>query len=106
MPPFYHWLFFFLKCYGDHRDLHSFPTRRSSDLKSLAKNVNPGSMKMRFADRRGDGVVYQRIQTNLRSEEYTSELQSRFDLVCRLLLEKKKKTKYFKKSLRQFSLFV
>src|SRR5207249_5974463 len=28
-----------------------------------------------------------------RSEEHTSELQSRFDLVCRLLLEKKKKDK-------------
>src|SRR5437868_11974919 len=28
----------------------------------------------------------------MRSEEHTSELQSRFDLVCRLLLEKKKKT--------------
>src|SRR5699024_11995303 len=27
---------------------------------------------------------------NTRSEEHTSELQSRFDLVCRLLLEKKK----------------
>src|SRR5438874_5427635 len=31
-----------------------------------------------------------------RSEEHTSELQSRRDLVCRLLLEKKKKTKYNK----------
>src|SRR5690349_22475200 len=29
-------------------------------------------------------------QINLRSEEHTSELQSRRDLVCRLLLEKKK----------------
>src|SRR5207249_8008094 len=29
-----------------------------------------------------------------RSEEHTSELQSRFDLVCRLLLEKKKKRLY------------
>src|SRR5437868_8399513 len=29
----------------------------------------------------------------MRSEEHTSELQSRFDLVCRLLLEKKKKKK-------------
>src|SRR5206468_13044043 len=29
-----------------------------------------------------------------RSEEHTSELQSRSDLVCRLLLEKKKNTKY------------
>src|SRR5699024_12455502 len=28
--------------------------------------------------------------THRRSEEHTSELQSRFDLVCRLLLEKKK----------------
>src|SRR5207249_9063288 len=31
--------------------------------------------------------------TGARSEEHTSELQSRFDLVCRLLLEKKKKNK-------------
>ena len=31
------------------------------------------------------------ICTFLRSEEHTSELQSRFDLVCRLLLEKKNK---------------
>src|SRR5699024_12241336 len=32
-----------------------------------------------------------------RSEEHTSELQSRFDLVCRLLLEKKKKKKQSKR---------
>src|SRR5437868_9632561 len=31
------------------------------------------------------------IACSARSEEHTSELQSRFDLVCRLLLEKKKK---------------
>src|SRR5699024_12192365 len=31
------------------------------------------------------------LKPKLRSEEHTSELQSRFDLVCRLLLEKKKK---------------
>src|SRR5699024_12660763 len=30
----------------------------------------------------------------MRSEEHTSELQSRFDLVCRLLLEKKKNASY------------
>src|SRR5699024_12293862 len=30
------------------------------------------------------------VQRGLRSEEHTSELQSRFDIVCRLLLEKKK----------------
>src|SRR5688572_31295028 len=32
-------------------------------------------------------------QRHLRSEEHTSELQSQSNLVCRLLLEKKKKTK-------------
>src|SRR5207249_7893195 len=32
------------------------------------------------------------LPTQHRSEEHTSELQSRFDLVCRLLLEKKKNT--------------
>src|SRR5207249_12132358 len=34
--------------------------------------------------------------TSPRSEEHTSELQSRFDLVCRLLLEKKKKIEMLK----------
>src|SRR5438067_3611861 len=37
-----------------------------------------------FPERRAHPTV-----SNLRSEEHTSELQSRFDLVCRLLLEKK-----------------
>src|SRR5699024_12735664 len=36
-----------------------------------------------------------------RSEEHTSELQSRFDLVCRLLLEKKKKKNKEKKKSQQ-----
>src|SRR2546422_6372686 len=34
----------------------------------------------------------QEIRSQVRSEEHTSELQSRLHLVCRLLLEKKKKT--------------
>src|SRR2546422_5412096 len=34
-----------------------------------------------------------RLDAEERSEEHTSELQSRLHLVCRLLLEKKKKTK-------------
>src|SRR2546428_3568505 len=37
----------------------------------------------------GQGLV--RLSSDYRSEEHTSELQSRSDLVCRLLLEKKKK---------------
>src|SRR5438132_9467247 len=36
------------------------------------------------------------VRENCRSEEHTSELQSHSDLVCRLLLEKKKKTKKLK----------
>src|SRR2546428_12334476 len=36
-----------------------------------------------------------------RSEEHTSELQSRSDLVCRLLLEKKKKKKIIIKRIKQ-----
>src|SRR5437868_10538908 len=39
-------------------------------------------------------TYFAHICKQLRSEEHTSELQSRFDLVCRLLLEKKKKGKY------------
>src|SRR2546421_12660630 len=55
-------------------DLHSFPTRRSSDQAE-------------------DGIrdlIVTGVQTcalPIRSEEHTSELQSRSDLVCRLLLE-------------------
>src|SRR5205809_8037387 len=36
------WLmFFFFQCYRPHRDLHSFPTRRSSDLKPWPATANP-----------------------------------------------------------------
>src|SRR5256885_2443739 len=38
-------------------------------------------------------VQYQMGMGEMRSEEHTSELQSPCNLVCRLLLEKKKKTK-------------
>src|SRR5438034_3667694 len=47
----------------------------------------------RIARRAGltSGAIYGRYKTQwLRSEEHTSELQSHSDLVCRLLLEKKK----------------
>src|SRR5207249_6955028 len=39
----------------------------------------------------GTALITDIAPKTLRSEEHTSELQSRFDLVCRLLLEKKKK---------------
>src|SRR5206468_8274769 len=37
-----------------------------------------------------DGIIPPTANYTVRSEEHTSELQSRSDLVCRLLLEKKK----------------
>src|SRR2546422_5004709 len=46
----------------------------------------------RSADQRGGTA---RLQVRARSEEHTSELQSRLHLVCRLLLEKKKNQKLF-----------
>src|SRR5699024_12423955 len=82
--------FFFFHCSRDHRDLHSFPTRRSSDLTET--HATPyrtwcptGSHDGEHSKRAYAKSCYRR------SEEHTSELQSRFDLVCRLLLEKKKK---------------
>src|SRR5437868_9865387 len=49
--------------------------------------------QLAFADKwleQHPGADERSIQMLPRSEEHTSELQSRFDLVCRLLLEKKK----------------
>src|SRR5438477_3132497 len=40
----------------------------------------------------GDVFVFENVRTAVRSEEHTSELQSHVNLVCRLLLEKKKGT--------------
>src|SRR5208283_5742424 len=53
------------------------------------------SLGRRRLQHRHRAVVFQRWQRE-RSEEHTSELQSHHDLVCRLLLEKKKKQKYTK----------
>src|SRR5689334_24364757 len=40
----------------------------------------------------GDVALHEGVASAVRSEEHTSELQSQFHLVCRLLLEKKKHT--------------
>src|SRR5206468_5093534 len=102
---------FFFSCSGAPRDLHSFPTRRSSDLPQRRRRrglpqrrhqrrglpqwrVRQRGRRRRLPQRRvpqhGLAELINRTRPP-RSEEHTSELQSRSDLVCRLLLEKKKK---------------
>src|SRR5436305_8000134 len=69
--------------YCDHRGLLSFPTRRSSDLQGAVLASGVAAVAL------GLGGEH-RLDLLARSEEHTSELQSRPQLVCRLLLEKKK----------------
>src|SRR5690606_40799758 len=100
---------------SDHYDLHSFPTRRSSDLfpviiepgtiKNLPLNFKPAASQtysgyVRFYHNdpiytysevtvKGNGIYtepYLGLSSSSinRSEEHTSELQSRENLVCRL----------------------
>src|SRR2546422_8157848 len=54
--------------------------------------------------RQSQGSRFETHETNHgphRSEEHTSELQSRLHLVCRLLLEKKKKNQYTNKAIHE-----
>src|SRR5690606_41597934 len=87
---------------GDRRVLHSFPTRRSSDLRGARhRQARRGALRSLQARLQG-GILAERgwrfkastpicaVSFDPRSEEHTSELQSRENLVCRLLLEKKK----------------
>src|SRR5207249_6526508 len=106
---------FISHCPAPHRALHSFPTRRSSDLRCPSSTGGDTNADSVLCSRPGDsaeawlrpaqgdlarssgqprtirrGRAHAMHYWNSRSEEHTSELQSRFDLVCRLLLEKKK----------------
>src|SRR5207253_11388407 len=91
---------FLFSCSVAPRALHSFPTRRSSDLDldyhalhgRLDRPIAPGTLRRRRAGRSRAGRAWAGpTPAQRRSEEHTSELQSRGHLVCRLLLEKKKK---------------
>src|SRR5699024_11997441 len=95
-----------------HRSPLSLPTRRASDLLSAAlerrhqrQHQRPQQQEEHEHEQHvphHEGTAMQirdvaettaaRICMAVRSEEHTSELQSRFDLVCRLLLEQKKRT--------------
>src|SRR5690606_39540724 len=101
--------------YAPHPDLHSFPTRRSSDLNRIyvqdgvydafAQKLAAEVAKLKVGRGTEAGVTtgplinkagVEKVEEHIadatakgRSEEHTSELQSRENLVCRLLLEKK-----------------
>src|SRR5699024_12595693 len=106
--------YIFLRCNLCHLYLHLFPTRRSSDLIcTITQRTRISCERIDAATEWGDklyskaineeaiewmdpSVVNARISNSgehcspnvIRSEEHTSELQSRFDLVCRRLYEK------------------
>src|SRR5438105_5587773 len=86
---------FFLSYSHDTNDLLSFPTRRSSDLVyqyALAWQVTAFmglQSLLYYAALSWLPTIFQDRGASARSEEHTSELQSRVDLVCRLPLEKK-----------------
>src|SRR5690606_40333262 len=106
-------LFLFSR-HADPRVLPSFPTRRSSDLSSALATAASSAVSPRVSTpivtETLSGVTFtvavpdvettewtacpiscsQTSAPVSRSEEHTSELQSRENLVCRLLLEKKK----------------
>src|SRR2546430_12729148 len=69
-------------------------TSRDQDRLAVeaADQVDPHIPEARLVDDAHPGRVRGLLQGRLRSEEHTSELQSQSNLVCPLLLEKKKKT--------------
>src|SRR2546422_4064739 len=62
------------------------------------RSATCSSMPPRARDRQSSMECPVPVNPSMRSEEHTSELQSRLHLVCRLLLEKKKKKKQNKVS--------
>src|SRR2546421_5640808 len=70
-----------------HRDAHVVPKQIDHPHGTYCGKRNGQSYNRGLRDRPSIEVQEQEN----RSEEHTSELQSRSDLVCRLLLEKKKK---------------
>src|SRR5205809_4133525 len=81
--------FFFFYAHPHPRNLPSFPTRRSSDLLLYLSSSVACLAGLPLASRLSAGPAAD-AALGKRSEEHTSELQSRLHLVCRLLLEKKK----------------
>src|SRR5437867_7754989 len=94
-------IYYYSSNHCNRSNLHSFPTRRSSDLQHRLPRAHPAPELLDDRPQHedteherqpgsSDGHPGAAWLTFVRSEEHTSELQSPYDLVCRLLLEKKK----------------
>src|SRR2546430_6587863 len=103
-PPIF--IFFFFNDTATTEIYTSFPTRRSSDLvefdfylqshPGLKGTCRPTHYHVLYDENEFTPDSIQTLSYYLcyRSEEHTSELQSQSNLVCRLLLEKKKITRH------------
>src|SRR5206468_4794033 len=99
-PPPRSPLFPYTTLFRSPRSRYAFDLRLAAEFSFrayLASNTSYfRSKRAELIDHRVDSVLQLKylafyVYCDLRSEEHTSELQSRSDLVCRLLLEKKKK---------------
>src|SRR5437764_7431526 len=86
----YHLSSFFFFNDTAHPEIYTFPYTTLFRSQQTVLRGCPRCFVTVFA-KRLNGFKWQTVQS-LRSEEHTSELQSPMYLVCRLLLEKKKKT--------------
>src|SRR5438093_10596253 len=83
-PPYLHSLFFLMIRQPPRSTLFPYTT--------LFRSQFPGAGGGGEGEAGRDHLLFRRQRQHQRSEEHTSELQSLTNLVCRLLLEKKKKT--------------
>src|SRR5690554_1205879 len=90
------WLMFL----GDQQVGHGVLSAAGDECHLLNLTVKPESQSNGLGGKLLDHLLLQGRQRG-RSEEHTSELQSRPHLVCRLLLEKKKKNKRKKKRVQR-----
>src|SRR2546422_6199812 len=99
-------LFFFFFNDTATTEIYTLSLHDALPISARRRAPLPGGVSCRELLRARDGAHRERVESEhpaawrafpgsayRRSEEHTSELQSRLHLVCRLLLEKKKKTK-------------
>src|SRR5690625_6859031 len=104
IQQFHRWLTSFLKGKEIIADMYDEPYHDIERARELESNVQKADVKIELHNDLGYLYIFTNMTINdkawptfyqdLRSEEHTSELQSRGHLVCRLLLEKKNRLNY------------